>query len=80
MAGVAEDEGAKPQDPEGSEGAKPQDPQGQQATGNDPEGGEGAKPQDPQQGESANRHQYDRDIERRDRKIAELETAASTRP
>ncbi|MBM7000397.1 hypothetical protein I3I95_09790 [bacterium] len=52
------------------EGAKPQGP----------EGGEGAKPQDPQLGESVNRHQYDRDIGRRDRKIAELETAASTRP
>lgn len=35
--------------------------------------GEGAMPQDPQRGESVNRHQYDRDVGRRDRKIAELE-------
>ncbi|MBM7000543.1 hypothetical protein I3I95_10540 [bacterium] len=45
------------------EGAKPQGPGG----------GEGAKPQDPQRGEPVNRRQYDREIERRDRKIAELE-------
>ncbi len=35
--------------------------------------GEGAMPQDPQRGESVNRHQYDSDVGRRDRKIAELE-------
>lgn len=54
------------------EGARPQDPapDGPQ----DQAGGEGARPQDPQGGEGAsvNRHQYERDIERRDKTIGEL--------
>lgn len=69
----AEGEGVEPQDPKGGEGTKPQDPQG----GTKPQegaDGEGAKPQDPDATEgTVNRHQYERDVERRDKRIAELE-------
>lgn len=69
-----EGEGVKPQDPKDGEGANPQDPQ----EGTKPQEGaegEGAKPQDPDatEGATVNRHQYERDVERRDKRIAELE-------
>ena len=63
------------------EGGKPQDPKDGEARAQDPEqdpkpqeGGEGeAKTQDPKQPEgTVNRHQYERDIQRRDQEIAEL--------
>lgn len=68
-----EGEGVKPQDPKDGEGANPQDPQ----EGTKPqEGAEGEadKAQDPETPEgTVNRHQYERDVERRDKRIAELE-------
>lgn len=71
MADQTEGE-AKAQDPKGGEGATPQDPQGSQQP-QDPRPGEGGTPQDTGAGEGmVNRHQYDRDIERRDKEIAEL--------
>lgn len=62
---------AKAHDPEGGEGATPQDPQ------QDPrpqEGGIGeADAHDPKPSEgTVNRHQYERDIQRRDKEIADL--------
>lgn len=55
----------------GGEGAKPQDPQAQPQ---DPKAGEGSKPHDTGSGEgnTVNRHQYERDIANRDRTIGEL--------
>lgn len=55
----------------GGEGAEPQDPQAQPQ---DPKAGEGAKPQDTGSGEgnTVNRHQYERDIANRDKTIGEL--------
>jgi hypothetical protein len=68
-----EGEGSEPQDPKDGEGANPQDPQ----EGTKPqEGGEGEaeKAQDPAtpEGETVNRHQYERDVQRRDKEIARL--------
>lgn len=67
-----QDGGQEPQQqPQGAqqgagEGAQPQDPAGQ---------GEGGaqQPQDPQQPQTVNRHKYERDIAKRDARIAELE-------
>ena len=73
MGASTEGEAEKAQDPKGGEGANPQDPQ----EGTKPqEGAEGeaAKAQDPETPEgTVNRHQYERDVERRDKRIAELE-------
>lgn len=72
---AAEGEAVEAQDPKAGEGATaPQDPQ-PQARPQDPEQGEGERPQDPEAGEgnTVTRHQYERDIQRRDRRIAELE-------
>ena len=63
-------EGTEPQDPKGGE-PQGQDPQGK-AQGGAAGAGEGGTPQDPGTGNTVNRHQYDRDIERRDKEIAEL--------
>lgn len=70
-------EGAQPQDPKPGEGANPQDPE-QDPKPQEGDEGEGAKPQDPKphEGDTVNRHQYERDIERRDKRIAELEAQA----
>lgn len=51
------------------EGAKPQDPEQREQQG---EGG-GQRPQDPEQPRTVNLHKYERDIARRDARIAELE-------
>ena len=51
------------------EGAKPQDPEQREQQG---EGG-GQQPQDPEQPRTVNLHKYERDIARRDARIAELE-------
>ena len=75
MPGAASTEGedGKPQDPKAGEGASPQDPE-QDPKPQEGADGEGGKPQDPDthEGDAVNRHQYDRDIERRDKEIAEL--------
>ena len=72
MDPITEGEGAKLQDPEGGEGAKPQDPKQDQKP-QEGGAGEGTRPQDPEPQEGAvNRHQYERDIQRRDKEIAEL--------
>lgn len=64
-------EGNEPQDPQGGE-PKGQDPQGGQQP-QDPRPGEGGQPQDTGAGEGmVNRHQYDRDIQRRDQQISDL--------
>jgi len=69
---TAAGEGAKPQDPKAGEGANPQDPK-QDPKPQEGADGEGGKPQDPDATEgTVNRHQYERDIERRDKQITEL--------
>ena len=63
---------AKAHDPEGGEGATPQDPQ-QDPRPQEGGSGEGATPQDSKPSEgTVNRHQYERDIQRRDKEIADL--------
>ena len=74
MGASTEGEAEKAQDPKDGEGANPQDPQ----EGTEPQedgDGEAEKAQDPKptEGETVNRHQYERDVERRDKRIAELE-------
>ena len=73
MADPTKGEGAGPQDPKGGEGGTPQDPQQAGQQPQDPEQGE-ARAQDPDKGEggTVNRHQYERDIQRREDTIAEL--------
>ena len=68
-----EGEGVKPQDPKAGEGANPQDPK-QDPKPQEGGEGEGANPQDPaaQEGDTVNRHQYERDVQRRDKEIADL--------
>ena len=66
-------EGGQPQDPKAGEGGQPQDPK-TTVQPQDSGQGEGGQPQDPKAGEgTVTRHQYERDIERRDKRIAELE-------
>lgn len=72
MDPITEGEGMQPQDPEGGEGGAPQDPQ-QDPKPQEGGAGEGGAPQDPEPQEGAvNRHQYERDIQRRDKEIRDL--------
>lgn len=72
MADQTEGE-AQAQDPKGGEGGTSQDPQAGQRP-QDTGTGEGGGPQDTGGGEgnTVNRHQYDRDIQRREETIADL--------
>lgn len=72
MDPITEGEAGKAKDPEGGEGATPNDPQ-KDPTPNEGGKGEGATPNDPKAQEgTVNRSQYDADIRRRDKEIAEL--------
>lgn len=74
MADPTKGEGGEPQDPKGGEGNEPQDPQQAGQRPQDPKQGEGNEPQDPGTGEgnTVNRHKYDRDIANKDKEIASL--------
>ena len=74
MADPTKGEGNEPQDPKGGEGGEPQDPQQAGQQPQDPKPGEGSEPQDPGTGEgnTVNRHKYDRDIANKDKEIASL--------